>query len=329
LRRVRIVSPAQDAAFRAPLESLPLQFQVDAPEDAFQDPGDVLEIGIDENGTRRLIARSQFRADRQTEIVLEEPHTPGVLQFATRVHDFNVALSPGGLRNKKVDLIARLLLSNRSIASERLAAEDSVSVVLDGAPPEINVDTPAASVAQGEPLAVTARTTDLSGVVKVEIGFDLDGSGDLEEKEKPKTLRQADGQRTTWMTDLPTGELEPGRYSLLVRVTDRVGLTSKHSQPVTILAAAKPGATPAPKAATIEGQVMLIDRPCPNFDVQLDGGDKAATTDDNGRFVFKDVPPGKHTLHAKGAALNRFREGSAEIVTAASAETVSVVIRLD
>jgi len=58
-------------------------------------------------------------------------------------------------------------------------------------------------------------------------------------------------------------------------------------------------------------------------------GDKTATTDDNGRFVFKDVPPGKHTLNAKGAALNRFREGSAEIVTAASAEPASVVIRLE
>jgi hypothetical protein len=28
--------------------------------------------------------------------------------------------------------------------------------------------------------------------------------------------------------------------------------------------------------------------------VPLDDGEKTATTGDNGRFVFKDVPPGKH-----------------------------------
>ena len=204
-----------------------------------------------------------------------------------------------------------------------------MGVFLDGAPPELEVDTPAATVAQGEPPAVTVRTTDLSGVVKVEMGFDLDGSGSLEEMEKPKVLRQPDGHRTTWTAALPTGDLEPGRYILLIRATDRVGLTAKRNQPVTILAAVKPSATPAAATATIEGQVLLIDRPCPDFNVQLDGGDKTATTDDNGRFVFKDVPPGKHTLNAKGAALNRFREGSAEIVTAASAEPASVVIRLE
>jgi hypothetical protein len=331
LRLVQITSPAEDAAFRAPVELLPVRFQVDAPEDAFQDPGDVVEIGIDESGMRRLIARSQFHADRQSEVFLAEPQVPGVLRFATRVHDFEVAMSPGGLRNKRVELVARLLLSNRSIAAERLAAEASVGVFLDGAPPELEVDTPAAAVAQGEPLAVTARTTDLSGVVKVEMGFDLDGSGSLEEKEKPKVLRQPDGQRTTWAAALPTGDLEPGRYILLVRATDRVGLIAKRDQPVTILAAVKPSATPVPVAATatIEGQVLLIDRPCPDFNVQLDNGDKTATTDDNGRFVFKDVSPGKHTLHAKGAALNRFREGSAEIVTAAAADPASVVIRLE
>jgi hypothetical protein len=331
LRLVQITSPAQEAAFRAPVESLPVRFQVDAPEDAFQDSGDVVEIGIDESGMRRLLARSEFHGDRQSEVFLAEPQIPGLLRFTTRVHDFAVAVSPGGLRNKKVELVARLLLSNRSITSERLAAEASVGVFLDGAAPELEVDTPAAAVAQGEPLAVTAHTTDLSGVVKVEIGFDLDGSGSLEEKEKPKVLRQPDGQRSTWTAALPTGDLEPGRYLLLVRATDRVGLIAKRGEPVTILAAAKPGATPAPAvaAAAIEGQVVLIDRPCPNFNVQLDGGDKTATTDDSGRFVFKDVPPGKHTLHAKGAALNRFREGSADIVITAAAEPASVVIRLE
>jgi hypothetical protein len=329
LRRAQIVAPAENAAFRAPLDRLPVRFQVDAPEDAFQDPGDVVQIGIDESGLRRLASRVEFHADRQIEVTLEEPLAPGILRFATRVDDFGVSLSPGGLRNKKVELVARLLLSNRSISSERLAAEGSVGVVLDGAPPELEVDTPTLSVAQGEPLAVTARTADLSGVVKVEFGFDLDGSGDLEEKEKPKVLRQPDGQRTTWTIALPTQDLEPGQYILLVRATDRVGLVTKRSQSATVLAASKPAATPAPTAATIEGRVVLVDRPCPNFSVQLDSGDQTATTDDDGRFVFKDVPPGKHTLHAKGAALNRFREGSAAIVTTASLQPASVVIRLE
>ena len=329
LRQIRITAPAEGSAFRAPLDSLPMEFQVDAPEDAFQDPGDVVEVGIDESGARRLIGGARFHADRQTEIIVEEPQTPGILRFTAHVHDFRVMLSPGGLRNKKVDLVARLLLANRSIASDRLAAEGSASVVLDGAPPEMEIDTPAASVVQGDDFPVTARTVDLSGVVKVEFGFDLDGSGELSEKEKPKVLRQPDGQRTTWSTALPTKELEPGRYSLLVRATDRVGLSTKHSRPVTVLVATKPAAGSTPTGATIAGQVVLVDRPCPNFNVQLDGGERSAVTDDNGRFVFKDVAPGKHKLHAKGTALNRFREATTEIVAAASGEPVPAVIRLE
>jgi hypothetical protein len=48
-----------------------------------------------------------------------------------------------------------------------------------------------------------------------------------------------------------------------------------------------------------------------------------------GGSFFKNVLPGKHTLHAKGAAVNRFREATSVIVANASAEPIPVVIRLE
>ena len=73
-------------------------------------------------------------------------------------------------------------------------------------------------------MPVSAETEDLSGVEKVEFGFDLNGSSDLEESEQPKVLQQKilpqvdttkESYTQNWSTTLPTKDLEPGRYVFL------------------------------------------------------------------------------------------------------------------
>jgi len=185
-------------------------------------------------------------------------------------------------------------------------------------------------VPQGEPLKITAEVEDLSGPEKVEFGFDLDESGALEEGEKPKVVRQP-GPDRSWSTSLPTKKLDPGRYDLLVRATDRVGYTHTATKTITI-APPSTDTTQKPPAATstIVGRVLLGNDPCPNVKVRLLGPNRMATTDHNGKFTFRDVPAGKYTLEVKDQAVrNRFRNGSADVVLPPPSEPATVDISIE
>jgi hypothetical protein len=64
----------------------------------------------------------------------------------------------------------------------------------------------------------------------------------------------------------------------------------------------------------IAGQVMLGKRTVPGAKVELVGDiRRSSKADDDGRFVFDDVPPGTYVLHAEGVALNKFRRASVSV----------------
>jgi hypothetical protein len=334
LSRIQIVSPPAGKAFRVPLNApLMVQFQVDAPEDAFQEAGDVVEVALDAPGAQLLgeESRRQLFSERQVEIRLQELGPEGSVKLDTRVSDFAVPLDPGGLKNLKVNLVARLRLPNRPGAQDGPAAEDRVEVLLDGAPPVLDLYLPAPTVQRGDDVKASVKVLEcLSGVTKMEVGFDLDESGELEEAEKPKALRQA-GSDGVWGVALPTKDLEAGTYALLVRATSAVGLQAKASRRIAIRAPR--AGTPANKPAlsSIEGRVVLQDgQPLPRIRVSLQGTDQVQTTDQDGRFTFRDLAPGKYTLQARGAAKGKtLKGGSREIVLPAATEPARIEIRLE
>ncbi len=331
---IRIIAPQPDQAFRAPLDSLSVEFQLDAPEDAFQQPGDMVEVGIDANGDRLLQGepRRELFADRQARVFLDETAPQGLVRVDTNVGDLMVSLAPGGRKNTAVDVLARLVLPNLRPGGDPIALEKPVPVLLDGGPPEVQVEVPGRPVAQGVDVPISVETKDLSGVVKMEFGFDVNGSSDLEEDEQPKIVQQkilpprdSDGGYTQdWNTTLPTKDLEPGRYRLMVRATDRVNISGKSFQEVTIAAPVKPSTT-----STILGRVVYGDESVPRVEVRIENTGLRAVTDQDGRFVFKDVPHGAYKLQAKGIARNRFREGSAEITLPGPKEPAVVEIPLE
>jgi hypothetical protein len=65
-----------------------------------------------------------------------------------------------------------------------------------------------------------------------------------------------------------------------------------------LLAAALPLSAQRPRTAHIEGQVVEagVDRPVEGALVRLDGSDRIAHTDEDGRFSFDDVPLGTYVL---------------------------------
>jgi hypothetical protein len=108
-------------------------------------------------------------------------------------------------------------------------------------------------------------------------------------------------------------------------------LTTKERTVVTIAAPRKP--TPAEKAAgdtsTIQGTVILISRPAAGIRVTLEGLNRTATSDDKGRFVFRDVPAGGYKIQAKGTALNRFRSGTANVTVPPGGQPVTVEVQIE
>ena len=136
LARIKITAPPSEQAYRAPRkEPVPLEIAVDAPEDAFREPSDFVEVGIDRNGDRELSGEKtvRFFGDRQVDLYLDELAPGGRLKIGARVDDFHVPLDCGDPNNMKVAVLAQLVLSR---GESRIAASDSVNLIFDSAPPK-------------------------------------------------------------------------------------------------------------------------------------------------------------------------------------------------
>ncbi|MHC4398308.1 MAG: hypothetical protein ACYTG0_01360, partial [Planctomycetota bacterium] len=161
LTEVRIVSPEENDAFKAPVEALPVVFQVDVPDNAFQRPGDVIEVGIDVDRDQELVGEvsKPFFSPRQVEVFLDETGPQGLMRVDTKVSDFEVGLETG-LKNDEVNVLVRLLLPSFRPPNDPVAAKDFVTVVLDGAPPDVRLNVPGQPVPKGTPLVVSADVSD-------------------------------------------------------------------------------------------------------------------------------------------------------------------------
>ncbi len=334
-RQVRITSPVQDQAFRIPLTApIPVEFQADAPEDAFREPGDRVKVRIiADDGNRELCPEEQpeFFSDRQTTIRLQQLTGQGEMKIDARVGDFKVLMNADGLKNMKVRIAVELRLANRELAENSRPVADLVRVVLDAAPPVFDIEVPGRPVPRGEPVWVSSTVRDeLSGIEKMEFGFDLQHADEFDKKIEPKVVRHANGG--TWNAALPSNDLEPGHYRVLVRATDRVGYASKQVKLVTIGPPPMPVPTApaAPKMVTITGRILLQDgRPLSNIRVTLRGTPQTAVTDAEGRFVFRDLAPGKYVIEAKGTALGRDVSGSQAVTLSTATEPAAVELRLE
>ncbi len=326
-RWIHFTAPRPDQAFRVPLAApIPVGLQVDAPEDAFRRAGDAVVVRIIAADSDRELCpeeRQRFYSDRQTTVYLRPFTARGEIKFLAKAGDFQIPLAAAGLKNTKVRIEAELLLADRE------PLRDTVRVTLDAVAPIFEIFTPARAVPRGQSVAVAANVTDeLSGVEKIEFGFDLENQDEFDKKIPPVVVRQpsSDG---LWHADLPTKDLEPGQYRVLVRATDDVGYSSKQHRLVTI-GPPQQAAPAAAKTSGIKGRVVLQDgRPLPGIRVSLRDTALSAVTDDQGRFTFKDVPPGKYTLDAKGTGLGRELSGSKELTLPATAEPAEVEIRLE
>jgi hypothetical protein len=312
--RVAILQPPQNNPYRVPGEEpVMVDFQADAPDDAFPDKRDALEKSderlelriFDADQPRDLCPEEarQFFNDRQVDVRLTGLEPQGVLNIRTEVSDFfKVALRRPGLENIRAKIHLQLHLPDLRESQLRWAVlKDDVTVVFDGTAPQVEeITIEGKSVIQGEPVTASfSATDDLSGIKEVLYGFDLDQSGELEAGENPKKLLQPDTDGR-WRFSLPTKERDPGRYVVMVRVTDRVGLSTTRMKSVEIKP--KPPEGPAATTFSLEGRVVSqAGRPVADVEVRLEGTVYKTTTDAAGQFAFQNLPGGEYILVAKGS----------------------------
>jgi hypothetical protein len=322
LREVRILSPAAETAYRAPIDSIPVDAEVDAPLGAFQNPDDVLEIGIDVDRDRDLRGEPSVRlaADRQVNIWLDRAGPGGLISLDSNVGDFHLTVPTPALRNARVDVLGRVFSAGKTGWSE------PVEILLDGTPPRVErVELLPTPVVIGPDVEASIWATDdnLSGVVKIEVGFDTSGHGKFDDTVEPFELtRDATGR---WFGKIPTKPLDPGTLTFLIRATDRAGNVSDYTKvKARIITKAEADAAAEAPNARLQGTVLFGNDPVPAAEMTISSekGPKISpiTTDDRGNFTFAGLPPGKYKLAAKAVLHNKTRKMELDVtVESASA----------
>lgn len=313
---VRILHPKSGTAFPAPAATVPVQLQVDAPAGAFESEADWIEAGIDIDRDREFRDESTLRlyADRQADVLLRGFGESGRISFDAQVGDFELQIPGAAIQNVRVNLLARLSVGRRSVWSE------PVEILLDQAGPKVERIQlrPDRTVLAGDDLEVIVQTADhaMSGVAKVEVGFDVARSGQFDESLPP--VEAVAGEGSTWVAMLPTGDVAPGTYTILVLASDEVGNTSEFGKvKIRILTPEQAEALTKAAVNRISGNVYYGKDPLPKADVWLEDEDGeqigSVKTNSRGYFEITEVPPGKYRLKARGLARNRPRTAEREI----------------
>jgi hypothetical protein len=114
---------------------------------------------------------------------------------------------------------------------------------------------------------------------------------------------------------LPTAPVNPGVYDVLIQAEDRVGNKSDY-QKTQVEVLAKDAAEPA-RENRISGRVVfgrLKKAPAAGIAVRLIADDKPVPkpreSDEDGQFVFDNVPPGVYRLEAEGLIAGNWRTGT-------------------
>jgi uncharacterized protein DUF1416 len=297
---VRIMTPLPGSVLGPRPGEIDVVMEVDIPGGLREGTG-VLEVGIDDDRDRELDGEEGLllASDRQVELRLERIGEDGTLAIRTRVDDLRVTLPPPKLNDARVNLIARVSLPDRE------AWSDPVELILDGQPPGLNrlQLRPGPNVPQGTELDVSvfASDWDLSGVAKVEVGIDTSQRGEFAEEPPPLiALPLPDGR---WAAKVPTEELKPGHYAVLVRATDRQGNQSNYLRsPVQVIPMDE---STDDSLKLLSGRVVygrFSKSPVASVPVRLinkeDETIAKAVSDAEGRFTLK-APPGEYQLRAE------------------------------
>ncbi|MDA7923848.1 hypothetical protein N9B60_00495 [Mariniblastus sp.] len=308
ITNMEISRPLPNQSFQAPTQSIPVEFKVDTPITAFDNPNSVVEIGIDADRDRELNREKtvKFYSDRQAEIGFEGLDQDGKIQIDNQVGDFRINLNGTGFRNSKVNILGRIQTDSKTVWS------NPVEIRLDAKPPEIKrliLDPGNVITRESKFFArVLAEDGAMSGVESVKIQF-ANSDGELNE-ELPTVLatKQSD---LSWLGEIPLDDLPDGSNELLISAVDGVGNQSQYSKKLfKITTPEKMAEEKQRQRFTLKGKVYYRGTTKAGAKVELvneEGQTLEATCDENGTFKFEQLPSGQYSLKAKAVVRNKPR----------------------
>ena len=309
-QKIEFVEPA-DGLNMGPNElSQKVRLKIDAIPGAFETKRDYVEVGWDLDRDREFANETtvKFAAERQVDVVMNSMAF-GRMSMTAKVDDIAFELPPPSLKNQRVNLLARLFAGGETVWSK------PIEIIADSDRPTITgVElVPGTTFPQGIDLLVRVGVDDarLSGIASVELKIDSKGVGKFADSAEAATVcvRESDG---SWTLSIPTAALKPGRATLFIRATDRVGNNSEESKSVlTILSEQDWQSKLKSTTHDLTGTVLYADDPLPNAKVTLQDEKgvlvNVTKTDERGTFRIPGVQAGKYTVEAIGVMKNRPR----------------------
>lgn len=328
-QRVLTLSESDVAALPPAEGEVEVRFHVDAPQDAFahdarsqEDDADRVEVGFDGSAHTTV----KVLADRQRTTTLAALTSDGC-ELVTEVTDLRVTLPAPGLSNGRYGLTAKLILCGDRGDDERESVECSHTVpfVFDDNPPEVVLSVAndgGKSTSAGTDARIALEVEDLSGVGRAELEF----WNETNERKHVTSFAESffQGDRTRWLLPVSTKSLEPGRYEIRAKVTDRAGMVAAANGELRLVPRRE-----LPKTGVILGQVTINQTPVNNFLVEISGSPpRRFRTGKDGRFEFKDVPLGTDvTVTANGVDANQAYRGSMDIKDVKETQTINIEVR--
>ncbi|MEQ1831008.1 MAG: carboxypeptidase-like regulatory domain-containing protein, partial [Pirellula sp.] len=310
-QRIEIVDPPEGRNIGPDDKNQRVRLKIDAIPGSFETKRDYVEVGWDLDRDREFAEETTFKfaADRQVDVMMNSISN-GRVTLTANVTDISFDLPPPSLKNDRVNLLAKLSAGGEMVWSK------PIEVVVDSDPPTVTgVEImPGTTFALGVDLMVRVGVDDakLSGIESVELLVDSKGIGEFTPASGvPKACdRQSDG---SWTLTLPTTDLLPGRATLLVRATDRVGNKSEVSKTVlSVLSEQEWQERLKRMIQELSGMVSYLDNPLPDAKVTLEDEKGAflhrTKTDVRGAFRLPGVQPGKYKVVATGVVKNRPRK---------------------
>jgi hypothetical protein len=306
LMDARLANINTTGTYQKPSVSTPIKLELDAPVGSFEAGGDFVLLDVDDNFDDQLDTTSAIRlsTDRQVHSYLQS-WADGALSLDTRVSDFNVPLPTDRLENVRVNVLSQF---GNDRLDQRFAP---LGLNIDGRPPRIHrvAIRPASRwIVAGTDFDVIVWASDeMSGVKSVEVAFDETGAGEFTPESKPiKAVFDPFTHR--WTTKVPTADIL-GPQVLLVRATDQVGnSTNALEVKLHVMSQEQVPLVRATQTKILKGVVKFNGRPVQAAELTLTSADGTAVgtirSDDQGSFVFVEVPPGKYVVAATGVVFN-------------------------
>ncbi len=309
-QRLRVVAPDRVSA------GSPLSVTIEVDNGP---PTANLEVGFGQSHGGSEIQLRRLDSPRKRTVSLSAGPN-GTLSLMGKLTDWTVELPTGGQDGRRY-VWARLVGEDGS-----QLAFDSKSVLVDGRAPKglAFLDVPGEVLAGTSIVLQATGRDDETGISKVVFYLGQPSpDGSAPEGATPVKGSLVPGAIPAWQGELPLPKNRLGPVPVSATFTDGVGRARSITQEVVVTSEL------AKQLAAIRGRVIHGNRPQPNLTVQLlDTEGKSlneTSTDQNGRFMFKDLEPKTYLIRATRASSSD-RAGAQVELTAG--QTKSVTLKL-